>query len=100
MLDVEITNNDYAMRQACMTAEHYVWNGIDSIDKYLGEGYAAKHPELLAAFMRTAARDLHTTMMKAAAQDIRDVLADKLDDIAFASHAIADAISAGNNNGD
>jgi hypothetical protein len=44
------------------------------IDAAFGTDYAFEHPELVAAFMRTAAHDFHTAMMKVAAQDIRNVL--------------------------
>jgi hypothetical protein len=45
------------MRQAGSTADAYLGDGIECIDKRLGKGFAKEHPELLAAFMRTAAAD-------------------------------------------
>ena len=48
------------MRQASMTANDYMWDAIRDIDILLGEGYAAKHPELIGAYMQTAAQDYHT----------------------------------------
>src|ERR1035437_988991 len=45
------------MRQAGMTAEEYLNDGIRCIDRSLGKGFAKDHPELIAAFMRTAALD-------------------------------------------
>ena len=45
------------MRQAGMTAHTYLLDGIRAIDEKLGAGYAAAHPELLGAFMQTAASD-------------------------------------------
>lgn len=74
-LDVTIGSPDYAIRQAASTAEQYLLDAISSIDKHLGDGYAKRHPELIAAFMRSAAQDFHSTLLKAAAQDLRDVLA-------------------------
>ena len=74
MLDVHITSSAEVMRQASMTANDYMLNAKARIDAAFGTDYAYEHPELVAAFMRTAAQDFHTAMMKAAAQDIRDVL--------------------------
>jgi hypothetical protein len=68
-----IDDATYAMRQAAMTADAYLGDALGAIDTYLGKGYARQHPELIAAFMRTAAQDFHTTMMKTALQDLRDV---------------------------
>jgi hypothetical protein len=76
MLDVEITDAGYLMRQAWMTADDYMMNAVERIDRQFGEGYAKKHPELVGAFMRTAAADYHSALMKAASQDIRDEIRD------------------------
>lgn len=75
-LDVLLHSPDDAMRQAWKTAHEYMMWGKDQIDEMFGSGYAAKHPELLGAFMRTAAQDFHTVDMKAGLQDLRDVLQD------------------------
>jgi hypothetical protein len=48
------------MRQAGSTADAYLKDGIECIDARLGKGFAKDHPELLAAFMRTAAMDFAT----------------------------------------
>lgn len=56
-------SGDVLLRQAHSTADVYLSEAIESIDKRLGKGYAAKHPELVAAFMQTAARDLHTAIV-------------------------------------
>jgi hypothetical protein len=42
---------DTLLRQAGHTAEHYLGDALESIDRRLGAGYAAKHPDLIAAFM-------------------------------------------------
>lgn len=51
------------MEQAGMTAENYMIDGMRSIDKFMGSGYAKAHPELLAAYMQTAALDFHATFL-------------------------------------
>ena len=55
---------DYSglMRQASMTAHTYISEAIDRIDVELGEGYAAKHPELIGVFMQVCAQDYHTAV--------------------------------------
>lgn len=49
------------MIQAMETAETYLDHAIIDIDKRLGQGYAKAHPELVAAYMQTAAIDFATT---------------------------------------
>jgi len=48
------------MFQAVDTAKSYMLRGQEIIDAHFGKGYAAQHPELLAAFMQTAAMDFDT----------------------------------------
>ena len=48
------------MRQAWKTDDKSLAYAIEGIDARLGKGYAKAHPELIAAFMQTAARDFHT----------------------------------------
>jgi hypothetical protein len=73
-LDVQLDEVAHAMKQAHMTADEYMIRGIQCIDKRLGAGYATKHPELLAAFMRSAAQDFHTVIVKAGLQDLCEAL--------------------------
>ncbi len=51
---------DYStlLRQASATADDYLMNAIQDIDKRLGDGYAETHPDLIAAYMKVAAMDL------------------------------------------
>lgn len=51
------------MRQARDTAETYFNQAVRIIDERFGEGYTKEHPELIAGFMNTAARDFHTAIM-------------------------------------
>ena len=41
-----------------MTAHDYMMHAINDIEELLGDGYAKQHPELIAAYMQTAALDL------------------------------------------
>lgn len=49
------------MRQAHMTAHDYMIQAVDDIDNKFGKGFAAKNPQLIAAYMNTAAVDFATT---------------------------------------
>jgi hypothetical protein len=69
---------DDLMRQACMTAHDYMLNARADIDKMFGAGHAAKHPELVAAYMNAAATDFAATF---GLQSIADALSRGLEDI-------------------
>jgi hypothetical protein len=45
------------LRQAGMTAETYLIDGVAAIDKFFGKGFAKEHPELIGAFMQSAATE-------------------------------------------
>jgi len=67
------------LKQANCTAECYLIDAIHSIDKFLGDGYAAAHPALIAAYMKTAALDFDTAMRcktyAGIAQEFSDLIA-------------------------
>ncbi|HGA9036614.1 TPA: hypothetical protein ACIT51_003391 [Salmonella enterica subsp. enterica serovar Java] len=44
-------------RQAANTAAYWMERATDEINRLSGDGYAEKHPELIIAFMHTAATD-------------------------------------------
>lgn len=52
---------EIAMEQAVTTAAYYMDGAIRHIDEKFGKGYAAKHPELVGAFMQACAADFDTT---------------------------------------
>jgi hypothetical protein len=70
------------MRQAGYTADEYLKAGIEDIDKRLGKGFAKAHPELLAAYMHTAAADFASTFVTdqvtAALRDAAETIAEAL----------------------
>jgi hypothetical protein len=53
---------DTLMRQAPMTVSLYLSEAIEAIDGKFGDGYAAKNPQLVAAFIAACAQDFHTAM--------------------------------------
>lgn len=79
--NVPLAYPESMMRQAGYTAEAYLRCAIETIDEQLGKGYAAKHPELIGAFIRTCAQDFDTAMMQK-----------RLEELAGAGESIADAI--------
>jgi hypothetical protein len=64
------------MEQAGWTAETYLGNAVECIDKQFGEGFAKKHPELIGCFMLTAALDFHAAAVQIAGQNIQEGLTD------------------------
>ena len=60
------------MKQATMTANSYLLDAVNYIDRMLGDGYAKAHPELLAAFMQTAAVDFAGATYIGSKQEARD----------------------------
>lgn len=48
--------------QSVKTAAYYLSSAKNEIDKLFGQGYAEKNPELVAAYIRTAAVDLQTSV--------------------------------------
>lgn len=62
------------MRQSSMTAEDYLNQAVRSINKTFGPGYAGKHPDLVAQFMRTASIDFMTGCISEAIYSIGDAL--------------------------
>jgi hypothetical protein len=62
-------SNETLLRQASMTATEYLDNAVQNIDERFGKGYAKAHPELIGAFMQTAAADLGGAVIARAIQD-------------------------------
>jgi hypothetical protein len=93
MLDVRIATPEAVMRQAWMTAEEYFTTAIECIDKQFGDDYAKQHPELIGAFMQTAARDYHSTIMKVAAPDNDCAMYNASETISAAINVVAEATS-------
>ncbi len=77
------------MRQAHMTADEYFRNAVRYIDDVFGEGYAEKHPELVAKFMEVAAIDFMTASITAGIEGV----AESLEKMAESMDGIADALS-------
>ena len=67
-------SSDNAMRQAPATIQLYMNEGIKMIDASLGEGYAKRNPELLAAFLIACAHDFHSSTVNDAVYAVTDEL--------------------------
>lgn len=72
-------SNTNAVFQAGATIGTYLTQAIDEIDKRLGEGYAAKHPSLIAECVRSQTMDFNCTSMTAAIYAACDALRDAAD---------------------
>jgi hypothetical protein len=70
---------DTLLRQAWMTAAVYMQHAATEIDAVFGKGYAAAHPELVAAFMRTAADDFRAASLGKDIGGALQALADAVD---------------------
>ena len=67
-------NLDILLKQAPDTAHDYFHRAIASIDKKFNEGYAKAHPELIGAFMQTAALDYLAGVVHEAGKQISSEL--------------------------
>lgn len=79
-------DNDTIMQQAHMAAGVYVDHARHGIDGVFGLGYAAKHPELVAAYMHTAALGFGAGIMA-------KELANAIEEVANALVQVADALA-------
>ena len=79
--------------QASSTASEYLSQAIRNVDNALGEGYAAKHPKLLAAMISASGQDFAAAVATKANQEIAERLAEALEDHAEAIRAVALALS-------
>jgi hypothetical protein len=59
------------MRQAKYTAAEYLNAAVIEIDEKFGDGYAKKNPELIAAYMNTAALDYGSAIIARSIQDLK-----------------------------
>lgn len=66
------------LRQASMTADTYLAAAIRDINTRLGEGYAQKHPELVAAFIDVCAKDFGTAVLANSIQEAAGKIASAL----------------------
>lgn len=72
-------NDTDLMKQSIATAASYFSAAVREIDDRFGDGYAEKHPELIAAFMRTAAIDFQTVFLTQRLTESLNNIADVLD---------------------
>lgn len=73
------TNDAYsAMNQATATADLYLADAVSSIDRTFGDGYAKKHPELVGAYINTAAADYMAWMNGVCTAHIKESIEESL----------------------
>jgi hypothetical protein len=71
-------SNTNAVFQAGSTIGTYLSQAIEEIDKRLGDGYATKHPELIAECVRSQTMDFNNTSITAALYQIADAIMDRV----------------------
>ncbi len=59
---------------ALATTQHYFTNAVGFIDEAFGEGYAARHPELIAAFLQTSAIEAAIGAGRQSSQEVCETL--------------------------
>jgi hypothetical protein len=69
------------LRQAKFTAQEYMVDAITEIDALFGEGYAKKHPSLVAGYMNTAALDFASSIQCKSTEEALELIATSLSDI-------------------
>jgi hypothetical protein len=79
--------NQTLLRQAPMTAYEYLLSAIDHIDQKLGKGYAKQHPELIGAFMQSAAIDLGAAVIARAIESVAETISAQFVGIVDASRS-------------
>jgi hypothetical protein len=63
-----------SLDQASMTASTYMGEAKRHIDQEFGDHFAIQHPELVAAFMQTAASDFQSCSIAVAADKLSDAI--------------------------
>jgi hypothetical protein len=77
-----------------MTAEEYMRKAVTAIDELFGEGYAKKNPQLVGAFMQTAADDYGAGAVSFALEDIANAIENAAGTMADAATSAAAIIAA------
>jgi hypothetical protein len=81
------------MRQAPDTIDEYLGKARKFIDAEFGEGYAAKHPDLVAAFIKAAAYDFNTALVAKHIGGGLSEIAESLTQVASAISEVALVVS-------
>jgi len=63
-------NADELARQAGVTAAQWMRAAVEEIDNMFGNGYAAKHPELVSGFIQSAALDQAGMYLRSIAESL------------------------------
>lgn len=83
----ELTTSEL-MRQAGGTVQVYLSDAVDMIDMEFGEGYAKKHPELVAQFLTACSIDCVGMVLAQRLDRLKDELYQTGGDIANISETL------------
>jgi hypothetical protein len=78
--------------QAGGTADKYLADAKRCIDVRFGDGYAAKHPELVAAFIGAASADFNTSVVMKVFEPLAMEFVEAVDRLAAAVEVHADSV--------
>jgi len=78
--------------QSQMTASDYLAGAHGTIDERFGTGYAAKHPQLIAAYMEVAAADFRTSVTLKLLEPILARLADGVSEMIGSVDALSGSL--------
>lgn len=78
--------------QSQMTARDYLAGALEAIDDRLGDGYAAKHPQLIATYMEVAAADFRTSVTLKIMEPILARLADGVSEMVGSVDALSSSL--------
>lgn len=81
------------MRQAPMTVSVYLRGAVHNIDQLFGDGYAAKHPDLVSAFISACSADFHSGMLALIVQDASAEIGSSIAEIGANIEKVSDAIA-------
>lgn len=69
-IEVHMVKAETLATQATKTAHEWLIDAKEAIDSVFGDGYAAKHPELVSGFIQAAALDQAGMYLRAIAEAI------------------------------
>lgn len=79
---IHLTNEE-SQAEATTNAQQYFCDAIHYIDAKIEDGFAKKNPDLIAAFMKTAASDMNYTTLAKAQSEAIETLAKAIDNLGY-----------------
>ncbi|RYF25593.1 MAG: hypothetical protein EOO23_08930 [Comamonadaceae bacterium] len=93
MSDQITASFDTLLQQATQTSAQYLRHAKRDIDELFGDGYAAKNPSLVAAYMQTAAADFSSSTQGKILGASMNTMSDAINTLSNSVDGIAESIS-------